>query len=165
MNDLFIWLLSITSEIFCISSVYLCLVIVMQAMEMLRQLRLEMEGFLTHHNFLLPATDQIKLNLKKWNRRYELLTQLVDHINRCFGVSFLQSFGYFYFALVLEGFQVYLCVVVFREPFYALLYAYSVFKMTSYLFVLVYFPSRIQEEVMLVFSLYKIIKRLILIIF
>ena len=137
-----------TSDIFCVAAIYFPVTIVMLVMEIILQMRLEMEKLLSHHPFLLFSTDvQIETNLKKWTRRYGMLTELVETINQCFGDLFLQSLIFLCFSFVIETFYIYISIVIVQEPIFSLFLGYSLIKFVAFLVVFGYYPSRIKEEV------------------
>ena len=135
------------TEVVYIGAVYFALMIIMLTMEFFRQMRVEMEDFVTLHRSTLVRGIQINPFLNKWTQRYEMLSQLIECTNRCFGLLFLQTVVYLYIAVVIESFFIYVCIVVAREPLGSIIYVYSIIKFLFYLFVIGYYPSLIVEEV------------------
>ena len=131
-------------SLFSMSVVFLYLILGLLAIELYRQMRIEMKDAAVVSNSLSNRAQLERLD--KWKLRYVLLTQLIDCINNCFGLVLLQSIIFFYVSIVNSAFYVFLSLA----HGYYLSFAnniYNIGKHICYLLAIAYVPYKIKNEV------------------
>lgn len=126
------------------NTVFIYLIVGLLAIELFRQMRIEVEDIAVISHQLVDRAEFDPLN--KWKLRYVLLTQLIDRINQCFGFVLLQSITYFYISIVNSAFYVFISLT-YGNYISTGSYLYNIVKHMLYLLAIALVPHKIKSEV------------------
>lgn len=134
-------------SIFALSATFFYFTLSTLAIELLRQMRIEIEHVNDSTRFLLPAVYVTKWEfyLKKWRHRYLTLSQLVDCINQCFGPILFYSTVYFFCTIIND---VFFSIIFFQAGVmpYLPIFLCKIFKICAYMVGVTAVASKMKNE-------------------
>lgn len=136
--------------IFALSAIFFYFTLSTLAIELLRQMRIEIENFNNGTRFLKPTiyAGRMEFYLKKWRHRYLTLSELVGCINQCFGAILFQSTLFFFCTIVNDFFFSIILFKISPIPYFPV-YLYKFLKSCVYIVSIASVASQMKTEVSL----------------